>query len=670
MSHELPTLMLICEPLYPKNSNSNIHILHGKSKSYIVNRKQIPTFAPPMSDIIQILPDAVANRIAAGEVVSRPAAAVKELLENSIDAGATFITLVVKEGGKSLMQVIDNGKGMSENDARMCFERHATSKIKDPDDLFRITTKGFRGEALASIAAIAKVELKTRQQNAETGFCVKVEGSDFVSSEACATPVGTVLSIKNLFFNVPARRKFLKSDSVETKHIMEEFVRVALAHPEIGFEMVNNGQQVYHLETGNLRKRIVAILGSSHNDKLVPVDEKTDVVTVTGFIVKPEFSKKTRGDQYFFANNRFIKSPYLHHAVEAAFDGLLPKDSFPGYFLFLQLNPEEIDINIHPQKTEVKFSDERSIYHILSSAVKQGLGKYNIAPSLDFDRETSFDFAPIKDLSTLKMPDIQVNPNYNPFEEERKSTRGGGNYTPPEKTEREKNNMENWQNLYADFDSFDSSQPFIPTIPSAQNESLFDSHEADDDFLRSSYFQLEGKYLVTSIKSGLIVIDQHRAHERVLYERLLHTAEKGSPATQQTLFPETIDFSPIDFELLKDVWNELLSIGFDMEIFGTNTIIVRGVPAELPEKNTQKLIEELLDRFKHNASELKADKNNTVLKALADKMAVKYGTKLSKAEAESLIADLFSCAHPYASPDGKPTILTMNLTELDEKFLR
>jgi DNA mismatch repair protein MutL len=626
-----------------------------------------------MADIIQLLPDAVANRIAAGEVVSRPAAAVKELMENAIDAGATFITLVVKEGGKGLMQVIDNGHGMSENDARMCFERHATSKIKDPDDLFRIKTKGFRGEALASIAAIAKVELKTRQPSAETGTCVKVEGSEFISSEACATPQGTVISIKNLFFNVPARRKFLKSDPVETKHIMEEFVRVALAHPEIGFEMLNNGQQVYRLETGSLRKRIVGILGSNHNDKLVPVDEKTDVVTVTGFIVKPEFSKKTRGDQYFFANHRFIKSGYMNHAVEAAFEGLLPKDCHPGYFLFLDLNPEEIDINIHPQKTEVKFSDERSIYHILSSAVKQGLGKYNISPSLDFDRETSFDFSPVKDISTLKMPEIQVNQSYNPFEEEiKKSNSRGGGYAPPEKTERERNNLNNWQNIYTDFDTFEpNNQTFANIVPSAQNESLFDEHEVNtDDYLRSSYFQLEGKYLVTSIKSGLVVIDQHRAHERVLYERLVHNAERGHPAIQQSLFPETIEFNPIDFQLLKEVWDELLSIGFDMEIFGANAIIVRGLPADLPEKNVQKLIEELLDQFKHNASDLKMDKNNTVLKALADKMAVRYGTKLSKAEAETLIADLFSCAHPFTAPNGKPTILTMNLTELDEKFLR
>ena len=562
---------------------------------------------------------------------------------------------------------------MSENDARMSFERHATSKIKDPDDLFRIQTKGFRGEALASIAAIAKVELKTRQPGSETGTCVSIEGSEFTGSEPCATPPGTVVSIKNLFFNVPARRKFLKSDPVETKHIMEEFVRVALAHPDIGFEMINNGQQVYRLETGNLRQRIVGILGANHNDRLVPVDEKTDVVTVSGFIIKPEFSKKTRGDQYFFANHRFIKSPYMNHAVEAAFDGLLPRDCHPGYFLFLDLDPEEIDINIHPAKTEVKFSDERSIYHILGSAVKQGLGKYNIAPSLDFERETSFDFAPVKDISALKMPEIQVNPSYNPFEEERKSGRDA-KYQAQEKTEREKNNLHHWQNLYTDFDRFEpTGQPFTPAPPAGGNEGLFEmdeNAETADDFLRTSHFQMEGRYLVTSIKSGLVVIDQHRAHERVLYERLLHAFEKGAPAVQQSLFPETIDFNPIDFELLKEVWDELRAIGFDMEIFGGNTVIVRGVPADLPEKNTRKLIEELIERFKHNASELKADKNNTLLKALADKMAVKYGTRLSKAEAEGLIADLFSCAHPYSAPDGKPTILTLGLAELDEKFLR
>jgi len=622
-----------------------------------------------MADIISILPDAVANRIAAGEVVSRPAAAVKELLENAIDAQSSFITLVVKDGGKALMQVIDNGKGMSENDARMCFERHATSKIKDPDDLFRIRTKGFRGEALASIAAIAKVELRTKQEQSETGVKVVVEGSEFMGSEACATNTGTVISVKNLFFNVPARRKFLKSDQVETKHIMEEFIRVALAHPEIGFEMMNNGQQIYRLEAGNLRQRIVGILGNNHNDKLVPVEEKTDVVSITGFIVKPEFSKKTRGDQYFFANNRFIKSPYLHHAVETAFSGLLPKECHPGYFLFLSIEPEEMDINIHPAKTEVKFSDERSIYHILGSAVKQALGKYNIAPSLDFERETSFDFTPVKDFADLKMPDIQVNSNYNPFDAERKSK--SGTYTPPEKSERDLNNHQNWNKLYTDFDRFEPGPDFIPeTRPSAQNENLFEAEENPDDFMRSSYFQLEGKYLVTSIKSGLVVIDQHRAHERVIYEQLLRAAAKGQPAIQQTLFPETVEFTPIDFELLKEVWDELLAVGFDMEHFGKNAIIIRGLPADLPEKNAQKLIEEMLERFKHNAAELKLDKNDTVYKALADKTAVKYGTKLSKGEAESLIANLFSCAQPFSSPDGKPTILTLGREELDEKFLR
>jgi DNA mismatch repair protein MutL len=623
-----------------------------------------------MADIIQILPDAVANRIAAGEVVSRPSAAVKELLENSIDAGATQIHLIIKEGGKNLIQVIDNGKGMSENDARMCFERHATSKIKDAEDLFRIKTKGFRGEALASIAAIAKVELKTRQETSPTGTKILIEGSEFISAEPCASPTGTAISVKNLFFNVPARRKFLKSDPVETRHIMEEFVRVALAHPEIGFEMTNNGQTVYKLEKGNLRQRIVNILGNSFNDRLVPVDEATDVVTVTGFIIKPEFSKKTRGDQYFFVNNRFIKSPYLHHAVEAAFTGLLPKDCHPGYFLFLNLDPEEIDINIHPAKTEVKFTDERTIYHILGSAVKQALGKFNIAPSLDFERETSFDFKPVKDFSEIKAPGISFNSDYNPFNEEKKAKMPA---VPREKTEQEINNLKHWNTLYSGFDQFDQESKPLFTVETAHQENednLFDSFSDQDDFLRSSYFQMEGKYLVTSIKSGLVVIDQHRAHERVLFEKLLRNVQNGNPAVQQSLFPETVTFNPMEFEVLTEIWDELRQAGFDLEHFGKNSIIIRGIPANLPEKNPQQLLEELIEKFLHNASELKTDKANAVLSALADKMAVKYGTKLAKAEAESLIAELFSCANPYTSPSGKPTILTLSISELEDKFLQ
>ncbi len=627
-----------------------------------------------MGDIISILPDSVANRIAAGEVVSRPAAAVKELLENAIDAGAQKILLSVREGGKSLIQVMDNGKGMSENDARMCFERHATSKIKDPDDIFRITTKGFRGEALASIAAIAKVELRTRQHDSETGVRVLVEGSEFVSSEICSTPPGTVISVKNLFFNVPARRKFLKSDAVESKHILEEFIRVALAHPEIEFEMINNGQTVYKLEAGNLRRRIVGILGSGHNDKLVPVEEKTDIVSITGFILKPEFSRKTRGDQYFFANNRFIKSPYLHHAVEAAFEGLIPKDMHPGYFLFLHLSPEEMDINIHPAKTEVKFSEERTIYHILGSAVKQALGKYNIAPSLDFERETSFDFIPAKDFSEITIPQIQINTDYNPFDAKNKSPKPtGGISAAPEITPREKNNLKNWDSLYSPaFDQFDVPSPSFSTPSSAEipsSEGMFHADE-NEDFLRSSYFQMEGRYLVTSIKSGLVVIDQHRAHERVIFEKLTQRAESGKTDSQQLLFPETIEFNPGDLEILNEIREELALLGFDLELFGGNTVIVRGLPPGLPDNNCRLLLDEILEKFKHQSSDLKTDKHVMVMRSLADKMAIKYGTRMSRAEAEALIADLFSCSNPYSSPSGKPTLLTMPLQELNDKFLR
>ncbi len=626
-----------------------------------------------MSDIISILPDSVANRIAAGEVVSRPAAAVKELLENAIDAKADKILLTIKEGGKSLIQVMDNGKGMSENDSRMCFERHATSKIKDPDDIFRITTKGFRGEALASVAAIAKVELKTRQPESETGVRVLVEGSEFISSEICSTPVGSIISVKNLFFNVPARRKFLKSDAVESKHILEEFIRVALAHPEIEFDMINNGQTVYKLEKGNLRRRIVGILGSNYNDKLVPVAEETDIIRISGFMVKPEFSRKTRGDQYFFANNRFIKSPYLHHAVEAAFDGLIPKDSYPGYFLFLDLAPEEIDINIHPAKTEVKFSEERTIYHILSSAVKQALGKFNIAPSLDFERETSFDFVPLKDLSELSVPKIVINTDYNPFNTENKTEKpNNGGFTEP--NPREKNNLKNWESVYApQFDQFEIPSPSFSPAENPQEkkeaEAMFPSEE-NDDFLRSSYFQMEGRYLVTSIKSGLVVIDQHRAHERVIFERLIKNSETGKSHCQQLLFPETIDFNPADLELITEIREELAALGFDLELFGGNTVIVRGIPTGLTENNCRELLEEMLEKIKHQSADVKSDKHLAVVRSLADRMAVKYGTRLGKAEAESLIADLFSCSNPYSSPSGKPTLLTLSLQELNDKFLR
>jgi DNA mismatch repair protein MutL len=626
-----------------------------------------------MSDIISILPDSVANRIAAGEVVSRPAAAVKELLENAIDANADRILLTVKEGGKSLIQVMDNGKGMSENDSRMCFERHATSKIKDPDDIFRITTKGFRGEALASVAAIAKVELKTRQPESETGVRVLVEGSEFISSEICSTPVGTIISIKNLFFNVPARRKFLKSDAVESKHILEEFIRVALAHPEIEFEMTNNGQPVYKLEKGNFRRRIVGILGNTYNDKLVPVAEETDMIRISGFLVKPEFSRKTRGDQYFFANNRFIKSPYLHHAVESAFEGLIPKDSHPGYFLFLEIAPEDIDINIHPAKTEVKFSEERTIYHIIGSAVKQALGKFNLAPSLDFERETSFDFVPLKDISELSVPKIVINSDYNPFQTENKpGNRDTASFPGP--TPGEKNNLKNWESLYTpQFDRFEIPSPAFSPAENGEEikgtEALFPPEE-NDDFLRSSYFQLEGRYLVTSIKSGLVVIDQHRAHERIIFERLMKNADSGKCLSQQLLFPETIDFNPADLELIKEIREELSALGFDLELFGGNTVIVRGVPTGLTENNCRELLEEMLEKIKHQSAELKSDKHVAVVRSLADRMAVKYGTRLGKAEAETLIADLFSCTNPYSSPNGKPTLLTLSLQELNDKFLR
>ncbi len=611
-----------------------------------------------LPDVIQILPDAVANRIAAGEVVQRPASVVKELLENSIDAGATSIKLVIKEGGKSLIQVSDNGKGMSDVDARMCFERHATSKIRDTDDIFHITTKGFRGEALASIAAVAKVELKTKTEAAETGVKVVIEGSDFITQEPCAMTTGTVFTIKSLFYNVPARRKFLKSDPVEARHIIDEFTRVALAHPEVAFEMINNDSNVFKLEVGTLRQRIVGILGSNYNNKLVPVAETTDIVTINGFVIKPEFSKKTKGDQFFFVNNRFIRSPFLNHAIESAFEGLLTKDSHPGYFVFMEVNPSDIDINIHPSKTEIKFTDERSIYQILRSSIKQALGKFNIAPSLDFDRDPSFDFPQPKDYTSVKIPSVNFNPDYNPFKE---NSGAKHEFQRPEKSERDTNNLQNWQKLYKDFDDF-SSGKILPEKDAPLNFS--------DNVVKPRFFVIGAKYIVTYIRSGLVIIDQHRAHERILFEKFEKAHSTKQALTQNQLFPQTYEINSADFELLKEMIEELKVLGFDLDLFGKNTVVVRGVPALSKAQDVKALLDEVLEQYKNNVKSLKLPKNTSLLQSMASGMAIRSGQNLSDMEIDALIADLFACENPYHAPNGKPTMVNISTDELDAKFLK
>ncbi len=615
-----------------------------------------------MADIIQLLPDSVANQIAAGEVVQRPASAVKELMENALDAGAKSIKLIVKDAGKTLIQVIDNGCGMSETDARMSFERHATSKIRKADDLFAIKTMGFRGEALASIAAIAQVELKTRRIGDEVGVKLEVEGSEVKLQEACSTPEGTSFSVKNLFYNVPARRNFLKTDSVELRHIIDEFQRVAIPNPEIAFSFHHNGSEIFNLPAGNLKQRLMAIFGNSYNTRLVPVEEDTDIVKIKGFVIKPEFAKKTRGEQFFFLNKRFIKNSYLHHAVQSAFEQLLPYDSFASYFLMLDVNPKTIDINIHPTKTEVKFEDEKAIYAFLRSTVKKSLGQFNIAPSLDFDQEAHLYNMPLKPIDgIIKQPTIKVDPNYNPFKSE-------GMKAEKFQTERELSNKANWDKLYERHanDQFELNIPKEegPTQQSIDSDWDNDRHESN----KKATYQLHNKYILSHIKTGFMVIDQQGAHERILYERILENFENHKAATQQELFPKSIELNAADFALVKELQADIHAIGFDISEFGKNTFVIHGVPADTVDHDPVSLLEGLIENYKQNLIELKSDKRENLARSMANNMAIKEGKVLSQEEMNSIIDELFACQMPYSTPSGKPTITTFSIDDLDKRF--
>ncbi|MDB9775232.1 DNA mismatch repair endonuclease MutL [Vicingaceae bacterium] len=618
-----------------------------------------------MSDIIQLLPDSVANQIAAGEVVQRPSSAVKELLENAIDAGATEISLIIKNAGKTLIQVIDNGKGMSITDARMAFERHATSKIKSADDLFALRTMGFRGEALASIAAISQVELKTKQEGNDLGSRLIIEGSVVDSQEPCSTVVGSNLSIKNLFFNVPARRNFLKGNPVETKHIIEEFYRVAMVHPEIICKMYSEGNEVFNLSKGSFKQRIVGIFGEKYNQRLVPVEEQTDIVSISGFMGKPEYAKKTRGEQYFFVNDRFIKSPYLNHAIQLAFDELITKDQHPSYFLKLEIDPARIDINIHPTKTEIKFEDERSIYAIIRTSVKQALGKYNIAPSIDFEQETSFTAShAVPD--RVRVPTIEVNPNFNPFETTQKPPRPstGGHFDfKKEKVET------NWQSLYSQQD-FENESPSIPAHSEPATNVVTANWDETPAQHNHKMVQLHQRYIMTQIKSGAVIIDQARAHERILYERFIKAFNEKKHASQRLLFPETIEFAPDDFALMTGLVDEINLLGFEINEFGKNTFVVNAVPVELTESNLTDLLEKLLDQFKLNSDDLKLDKLESLARSLAHNTAIKRGKLLHEEEMQNLIDELFACEMPNNLPNGKPIVITYSIDELDKRFQR
>ncbi len=615
-----------------------------------------------MPDIIHLLPDSVANQIAAGEVIQRPASAVKELLENAIDAGATSIELIIKDAGKTLIQVIDNGSGMSDTDARLCFERHATSKIKDASDLFCIRTMGFRGEALASIAAIAQVELKTRRHDDDLGTLLILEGTDVKSQEICQCAAGTSFAVKNLYFNVPARRNFLKADNIESTHITEEFYRVALINPQIAFSYHHNNKLVIQVSKSTFKQRIINLFGKNFTERLIPVEQETNVVAINGFIGKPEFAKKVRGEQYFFINKRFIKHPYLHHAVENAFQELIPEKSIPSYFIQMEVDPKLIDINIHPTKTEVKFQDEKTIYAILRSVVKQSLGKFSLSPSIDFEVEPSLDLNPPPASYIPKEPAIKIDPYYNPFDHSKA-------FKPSNESPRERSNKQNWEKL---FDIRETNQN-VPEnthiiVKNTQHKLIEDNEQASLEQNHNNIFQLKNRYIVSTISSGLLIIDQQRAHERILYESYMAGLNNLHSVSQQQLFPQTITFNPSDADLLNELRNDIFFFGFEINEFGKNSFIINGIPADIEDTNIKEILEGMLESYKKNMIDVKVDKKINLALSLARNMAVKPGKRLTEPEMQSIIDRLFACSLPEISPSNKKILITVTIDELNENF--
>ena len=609
-----------------------------------------------MADIIKLLPDHVANQIAAGEVVQRPASVVKELLENAIDAGALTITLIVKDGGKTLIQVVDDGIGMSDTDARLSFERHATSKISSAEDLFNLNTKGFRGEALPSIAAIAHVDLQTRVANSETGTHIKIEGSKVVSQEVAVTPKGTSILVKNLFFNIPARRNFLKSNQVELRHITDEFQRVALVHPSVAFKYYNNGSELFNLPIENFRQRIVHVFGSRMNERLVPVNEETEIIKISGYISKPEFAKKSRGEQFFFANGRFIKSPYLHHAIMAAFEGLIKPDAYPGYFLNLEVDPSSIDINIHPTKTEVKFDDENTLYAIIRSTVKHSLGQFSVAPVLDFERDGNLDTPYAYQGKGAVIPNVTVDANYNPFTEK--------NNTSKQQISYKKQNVKGWEGLYGEIDS--------NSFSSVEFESEYTTPEIfenkNDESLASQItFQLKRKYIITTIKSGMVVIDQSRAHQRILYDKFLQDITVKEAVSQQLLFPMEFSFTKKEIVLLTSMKESLSSLGFILDI-NTEAVKITGIPSIMTEGEIGTVLEELLRDFTEGYNGQDYSQGELLAQTLCKKLAIKTGQILEQDSQIALVNDLFGCKEPNLSPFQKKIFITLSSDEIDKKF--
>lgn len=624
-----------------------------------------------MADRIQLLPDNIANQIAAGEVIQRPASAIKELLENAVDAGATEIRLLVNDAGKSLIQVIDNGSGMSETDARTAFERHATSKIQNIEDLFHIRTMGFRGEALASIAAVSQVELRTRRAEDEWGTCIEIENSQVIRQQPVAAAVGTTISMKNLFFNIPARRNFLKSNAVEMRHIVEEFIRVALAFPQIFFSLTSNGQQVFFLEGGSLKQRIVQVLGHHYNARLVAVKEDTDYLNIQGFVGKPDTAKKTRGDQYFFVNNRFIKSGYLHHALQHAYQDMIPTDSFPLYVLFIDLDPAQVDVNVHPTKQEIKFEDEKIVYAFVQAAVKHALAQFSITPTLDFDLS-----ADIQQLESVQKPftsdqqtATQSSSIFQTFTEANQAHKieGSGfrhwNALQAEGTRAEQPS-ETFVSLGKQYLEFGEPQA-SPAPPPAGFSSPLPLILSD-----TRLTQLFNTYILVPSARGFLLVHQQSAHERVVYERLILALEGKPVATQRSLFPASIELTPADAVLLQEMLPELGQMGYLVEPFGKSAFVIQGTPADVGAGNEKQVLEKILDQYKHFNSDLKLSKREMLLRTVSWQQAIKAGVALGEREMQQLIEDLFACRQPNTTPSGRPTYLEFKKEQLEKMFGR
>ena len=609
-----------------------------------------------MSDIIHLLPDSIANQIAAGEVIQRPASVVKELVENSLDAGAKHIRIVIKDAGRTLIQVIDDGKGMSATDARMAFERHATSKIKTADDLFALHTRGFRGEALASVAAIAHVELKTRRAEDEVGTLLKIAGSKVERQQTVSGVVGTTISVKNIFFNVPARRKFLKSNETERRNIFTEIERIALVNPDTEFTLIENDVQTLQLPAANLRKRIVQLQGKAINQQLIEINEQTTLAKIHGYISTPQFARKGRANQFFFANNRYIRHPYFHKAVMTAYEPLISASENPNYFIYFEVEPDAIDVNIHPTKTEVKFEDERTLWQILMVTVKESLGKFNAIPSIDFDTADAPDIPIFDPSKSTSMPKVSINPNYNPFQ-----TSSGGGFKPSKP-------KLDWEQLYKGFENEEK----LPSVSPDTDTNLFQtSHSLQGDSVVLSspeHYQYKQKYILTSVKSGLMIIDQHRAHVRILFDKYLSQITNRKGVSQRVLFPEMIQLTSAEASSLTEIAEDMEALGFELSDLGNNTFAIQGIPSELQNVDAVSLIHSLIDKNMETGSNIQEQVHESLALSMANFTAIPSGKSLSEEEMLLMVNQLFACQLPNHTPDGKSIITVISDDEIEKKL--